>query len=121
MIDIKSNFIAGKGDALYSEVLIKGTNISVREILRQLSTGKTYEEVLAANPDMTIADIHTCFEYAFQLVGAMDFKKALAAINVVDKKREKVLNKLDSFIANPEFAANYFSSDREDKSGEQSS
>jgi uncharacterized protein (DUF433 family) len=73
---------------------LKGTKISVREILRELSTGKSAEELLESNPGMTMSDIHTCLRYAWELVGVIDFKKAMTAINNSIKKRHDLANKI---------------------------
>ena len=108
IINLEDKFEVGKKDVLYFEVLLKGTNISVREILRQLSLGTTTEELLESNPGMTISDIYTCLRYGWELVGAIDFKKAVSAVNIVNKKRQIVLDKLDSMIANPNQFLKYF-------------
>lgn len=120
--NIGSKLGAGKGDIIYSEILIKGTNISIREVLRQLSLGKSFEEVLNAFPEMTIDDLHTCFEYAFELVAAFDLKKSMTAINRVIEKRNAVVKNLDKLIVdlelNPDKHLKYFSSDKSDNSSE---
>jgi len=101
-MNLEQKLIAGKGDALYSEVLLNGLNISVREVLRKLSQGKTIEEVLKENPGMTAYDMQTCFEYSFRLIGAIDFKKAMSAINKVNKKGDAFINKIDSMLEKPD-------------------
>ena len=93
-INFEEKFEAGKKDVLYFQVLLKGTNISVREILRQLSLGKSTDEVLESNPGMTISDIHDCLRYAWELVGVIDFKKAMTAINNSITKRHDLANRI---------------------------
>lgn len=118
IINLEEKFEAGKKDVLYFEVLLKGTNISVRETLRQLSMGTSTDEILKSNPNMTISDIYTCLRYAWELVGAIDFKKAVSAVNIVNKKRQIVLEKLDSMIANPNQFLKYFPGYSEEKPDE---
>lgn len=121
MDNIKNNFIEGKGDSLYHSVLIKGKNISVRDVVRELSQGKSYADLMSANPELQIEDIHLCLEYAFRLIGAISFKKAVSAISAVDTKIDAAVNALDKFRAklnDPSFAEKYFldsTSNAEDK------
>ena len=56
--------------------------------------------------------------FSTSFLAQAEINKAMLIENEVDAV---VLNKLDSFIANPEFYAKYFSNDTEDKSGEQES
>jgi uncharacterized protein (DUF433 family) len=93
-INFEEKFEAGKKDVLYFEVLLKGRDISVREILRQLSLGKSTDEVLESNPGMTISDIHDCLRYAWELVGVIDFKKAMTAVNNSITKRHDLANRI---------------------------
>lgn len=108
IINLEEHFEAGKKDVLYFDVLLKGTNISVREVLRLLSQGKSINELLESNPGMTLSDIHTCLRYGWELVGAIDFKKAVSAVNNVNKKRQIVVDKIRSMKANPsQFSKNF--------------
>lgn len=116
IINLPDFFVEAKKDYLYFDVLLKGTNISVRETLRQLSMGKSVEDLLEANAGMTIDHIHTCLRYAWELVGAIDFKKAVLAVNRVNKKRAKVLSNLDSLIADPSPLLKYFQQEPDKKS-----
>ncbi len=99
-MDIEKKLEEGKGDHVYSEILLKGTNISIREVLRELAHGKSVDEILKENPEITMANIQTCFEYAFELVGAINFRNATDAINVVVKKRQTIIDKLESLKIN---------------------
>ncbi len=92
--NFEDNFEKGKGDMLYVEVLLKDTTISVREILRQLSLGKTTDELLSSNPGLTISDIHNCLRYAWELVGVIEFEKALKEIKFSIKKRHDLANRI---------------------------
>ena len=118
IINLEEKFEAGKKDVLYFEVLIKGTKISVRETLRQMSIGTSTDDILKANPGMIISDIYTCLTYAWELVGAIDFRKAVSAVNIVDKKRKAFLEKLESMRANPDQFLKYFPGHSEEKSDE---
>ena len=100
-MSLEQKLIAGKGDFLYSQVLLKGTNISVREVLRDFSLGKTFDDILNSNPGMTTSDIQTCFEYAYELVGALELKKAMNEINRVVVKREAFISRLEEIAKNP--------------------
>ena len=96
IMKLREKLSAGKGDELYFEVLLKGTTISVREVMRNLAQGKTVDEVLKANPGMTASDIETCYEYAIELVGAVEFEKSMAAIDIVIAKRKMIIFRLES-------------------------
>ncbi|WP_396192433.1 DUF433 domain-containing protein [Flavobacterium sp.] len=93
-MSLEKKLEAGKGDLLYSEILIKGKNISVREILRQLAQGNSVQEIFEKNPELTQEDLITCYEYAYELIGAIEFKKGMSLINIVIKKREAFVAKL---------------------------
>ena len=92
---------SGKGDVLYSEILIMGKNISVREIFRELYQGKSIQDILSSNPKLTHEDINTCYEYAFELIGSIEFKQALSLINPVIKKREALASKIRAMKGKP--------------------
>lgn len=99
-MNLEDKLIEGKGDVLYSQVLIKGKNVCVREILRLLAHGSSEEEILIKFPELTKEDILTSYTYAYELIGAIEFKKAMSLINKVILKRNAVLEKLDSFKSN---------------------
>ncbi|WP_395059155.1 DUF433 domain-containing protein [Flavobacterium sp.] len=95
-MNLEDKLSAGKGDALYSEVLIKGKNVSVREILRLLAHGGggSEKEILQKFPELTKGDILTSYEYAFELIGAIEFKKAMSLIEKVVIKRNAMVEKI---------------------------
>ncbi len=43
---------------------IRGTRITVIDVLERLGSGMTQEQILADFPDLEAADIQTCLEYA---------------------------------------------------------
>lgn len=81
---------------LYFRPFIKGTNIEIRKVLNELSLGKTHEEIILEEPEITQAHILTCLEYATALVGATEFKKAISSINAINKKMERFDKALDA-------------------------
>jgi uncharacterized protein (DUF433 family) len=117
-MNLKEKLEAGKKDYLYYDVLIKGTNISVREVLRELAYGRTVDEVLEANPGMTNSDIQTCLHYALELVGAIDFNKAMLSINIVVKKRESFLANIRKMRSEPNLFQKYIIDNTQEKTGE---
>jgi len=46
---------------------VKGTRIPVHQIVRMLANGDTVEELLAAYPSLSRADIMACLDYAAEL------------------------------------------------------
>ncbi len=93
---LAERLLAGKGDALYTEVLIRGKNISVREIIRLLANGSTETEILEKFPNLTKEDILLCYEYAFELIGAIEYKNAISLIEKVVIKRNAMVARLRS-------------------------
>jgi uncharacterized protein (DUF433 family) len=85
---------------LYFRPFIKGTNIEIRKVLNELSLGKTHEEIILLEPEVTKTHILTCLEYATALVGATELKKAKSAINAISKKMERFDNALDEMAKN---------------------
>ena len=68
-------------------LVIKGTEISVIEILRMLSEGNSVNDVIKVHQKISVADIGSCFEYATELVIINDYKKATTAIREDIKER----------------------------------
>ncbi|WP_420287273.1 DUF433 domain-containing protein [Flavobacterium psychrophilum] len=95
-MNLEDKLTAGKGDILYSQVLIKGKNVCVREVFRMLAHGSSEEEILIEFPELTKEDILTSYTYALELIGAIEFKQAMSIINKVVVKRNAILEKLDS-------------------------
>ena len=55
---------------------VVGTRISVQTVLGHLSAGDEVQDVLAAYPRLTRADVLACLEYAARLAGhAVTFEK----------------------------------------------
>lgn len=98
MNSLENEFEEGKKDDLYVEIFIKEKGIPVREILRLLSQGKKYEDILIQFPNATISDIQTCLNYACELVGAIDFKNAVKSINTIRKKKQAIVDKINSIL-----------------------
>lgn len=60
--------IITSSDILFGKPRIKGTRISVDQILSCLAEGQTFQEILKEFPDVTKEDIQACVSYANQLV-----------------------------------------------------
>lgn len=100
---------------LYNRPFIKGTNIEIRKVLNELSLGKTHEEIILEQPEITKAHILTCLEYATALVGATEFKKAVSSINVINKKMGRIDKALDELSEKWEKYFTNFESDNKDE------
>jgi len=50
----------------FGKPIIKGTRISVYDILNWLANGKTNEEIVFDFPELSIDDIKSCLAYAAQ-------------------------------------------------------
>jgi len=51
-------------DIMFGKPVIKGTRITVELILRKLSAGKTFAEILAAHPHLMIEDLYAAAAFA---------------------------------------------------------
>ena len=92
---------ASENQILYGNILIKGTKVSVGSIIRELSKGISVEEIIKKWPEISTTDVYACLEYAAELVAAIDFKKAKAAIDVNIKKRYALANRIRSLKDRP--------------------
>ena len=61
-----SNHIEINPKILMGKPVIKGTRISVEQILEKLSAGETENEILQAHPHITKEDIKTALAFAAQ-------------------------------------------------------
>lgn len=55
-------------DVLFGKPRIKGTRISVDQILSSLAEDNTFDDILKEFPDITKDDIRACIEYANDIV-----------------------------------------------------
>ena len=51
-------------DIMFGKPVIKGTRITVELILRKLSADKTFAEIVAAHPHLTIEDLYAATAFA---------------------------------------------------------
>jgi uncharacterized protein (DUF433 family) len=49
---------------MFGKPVIRGTRITVEQILRKLSGGKTIDEILAAHPHLVVEDIYAAVAFA---------------------------------------------------------
>lgn len=56
-------------DIMFGKPVIKGTRITVEQILYKLAEGMTPEEVMKDHPHLTIDDIHAAQNYAADVLG----------------------------------------------------
>jgi uncharacterized protein (DUF433 family) len=56
-----------KPDVMMGKPCIRGTRIPVYLVLEKLAAGETAEQILAAYPQLTQADLSACLEYAAAL------------------------------------------------------
>ena len=50
--------------------IIKGTRITVEQILKKLSSGETVKEILEAYPHITKADVMAAIDYAASVISS---------------------------------------------------
>lgn len=55
-------------DVLFGKPRIKGTRISVDQVLALLAEGHNFPDIMKEFPDISEADIRACIEYANDLV-----------------------------------------------------
>lgn len=71
---------------------IKGTSVSVQYILLELSNGKSSEDIISSNPEITHADIYACLAFASEAVNNYTKPKTTSNLNSkenADKERLK--------------------------------
>jgi len=56
--------IETRPDVLFGKPVIKGSRISVEQILRKLAAGMTPEQIVAEHPHLSLADIHAAEAFA---------------------------------------------------------
>jgi uncharacterized protein (DUF433 family) len=65
------NRIAVNPNIHFGKPCIAGTRITVQSVLELLNDGLTFDQIIQDYyPDITVADIHACLEYAIALVAA---------------------------------------------------
>ena len=64
------NRIAIDPEIMTGKPVIKGTRITVEQILRRVQQGNTVDDIIKAYPHLTKGDIRAAIEYAAELVGA---------------------------------------------------
>lgn len=99
--DIGKKVEAGKGDVLSSQILVKGTSISINRVLIELSQGKSINQLLEVNPRLTRSNFDVCFEYGHELAGALDLSDGMALISKRLKKRKAYVDRLRSLRVDP--------------------
>lgn len=72
MIDWKTRIVADPA-VLVGKPVIKGTRIAVELILERLADGWSNDDLLAAYPSLTAADIAAVFAFAAAMVKDEDF------------------------------------------------
>ena len=59
--------IEAKPNVMMGKPCVKGTRIPVYLLLEKMAAGETFEQLLAAYPQLTIDDLRACIEYAAAL------------------------------------------------------
>ena len=85
---------ADKGNVLNNNILIKKSGYSIRDFFYELNDGKSVQDILDDNPNISKEDILICYKYAFELIGATDFEIAKKSITTAITKRKKITQKL---------------------------
>lgn len=60
--------IESKSDVMLGKPVIKGTRITVESILRKLSDGYSFDELLEIHPHLTLENIRATIAYAAAIV-----------------------------------------------------
>lgn len=61
-------YIESNAEVLSGIPVLKGTRISVSFVLKRLSEGATYEDIIGAYPQLTLETILAVFDYASKAV-----------------------------------------------------
>ncbi len=64
-------------DVMFGKPVIRGTRVTVEEILRELGEGATPEQVVAAHPRLTLDDVHAAQAFAADYLAAEDTAAAM--------------------------------------------
>jgi uncharacterized protein (DUF433 family) len=59
--------VEAKAEVMMGKPCIKGTRIPVYLLLEKMAAGETFEQLLAAYPQLTLEDLRACLEYAAAL------------------------------------------------------
>ena len=57
---------------MFGKPVIKGTRITVELILRKISGGKTFNEIIAAHPHLTVEDIYAAVGFSADYLAQED-------------------------------------------------
>jgi len=63
----RPNRIEVRPEVMLGKPCVRGTRIPVYLVLEKLAAGETADQILAAYPQLTAADLTACLEYAAQL------------------------------------------------------
>lgn len=61
--------ITAKAEVMRGEPCIRGTRIPVYILLPKMAAGESFEDLLAAYPQLQAEDLQACLEYAAALAG----------------------------------------------------
>ena len=53
---------------MFGKPVIKGTRITIEQILRKLAAGKSYDDILHDHAHLKLADIHAAIAFAADMV-----------------------------------------------------
>jgi uncharacterized protein (DUF433 family) len=59
--------IEAKPNVMMGKPCVKGTRIPVYLLLEKMAAGETFDQLIAAYPQLTVADLRACIEYAAAL------------------------------------------------------
>jgi uncharacterized protein (DUF433 family) len=62
------DYIESNADVMLGKPVIRGTRIAVGWVLKRLSEGASFEDLIVAYPDLTQAAIHAVLAYASDVV-----------------------------------------------------
>lgn len=93
-MNILNKIKSGKSDGLYEEIVIEASGYSIREFFYEICQGKSEQDILLENPNITKEDILICYNYAMELIGVIDFNLAKKSISEVINKRIRIAQKL---------------------------
>jgi uncharacterized protein (DUF433 family) len=70
--------------------VIKGTRIAVEQVVAHLANNPDLNDLFAAYPDLTIADVRACLAYAFHAVERVSDEDTAPSPEAVARSREGI-------------------------------
>lgn len=93
----QNRIVEGESNSPFTNIKIKGTDLSVSYVLRRMSEGVTIEELLIEYSELKIEDVLASLKFASEVLSAMTYKNSLSLISKSVKKSKEAANKLRAY------------------------